>query len=85
MMLNKIALEAARRTLRQLLAADAAFDSWPLPIIEAFLAALPDEDGLVKKLRTEATIAGTQRQGRIAWVLGKAADALEASRTKPDG
>ena len=49
--------------------------------IEAYHAALlGDEDGLVKTLRDQATIADERRRGGMAVLLGKAADALEAAR-----
>lgn len=50
--------------------------------IEAYLAAPPDEDGLVKTLRDEAAIDDLPR----LWpseLLRKAADALETPRAKP--
>ena len=50
--------------------------------IEVYLAALPDEDGLVKVLRDQATIADERRRGGMAVLLGEAADALEAARAR---
>ncbi|KKL95223.1 hypothetical protein LCGC14_1856760 [marine sediment metagenome] len=77
--MNEKALEAAAETLRGALGWYDSRLERARACIEAYHAALPD-DGLVKVLREEATIADDQLRGGMAVLLGKAADALEAAR-----
>ncbi len=82
-MLNKKALEAALAAYTQA-ETETFITGQPFveAIIKAFVAALPDEDGLVRTLRDQATIADERRRGGMAVLLRKAADALEAARVK---
>jgi len=55
-------------------------------IIEAYLAALPDEGGLVERLRQYSEIMGEADDQRLQGMLelmGEAADALEGARATP--
>ena len=76
-MMNEKALNAAAKAICSRVAAKAA--------IEAYLAALPDEDGLVKMARGASKYLAREGHATIPGLLDRLADALEAARAKQGG
>ena len=89
--LNSVALEAALQAYRDYWT-ECGGAGFPIPAIgaaiEAYHAALPDEDGLVKRMRHDAKALRTPSRfdpvvpdnPELARWLDQAADALEAAR-----
>ena len=87
--MNEKALEAATKALKERVGNYAFYHGVTAAqtaqeIIEAYHAALPDEDGLVKELRQEIAEMQTRPPvSSIIWeLLSRAADALEAARVR---
>ena len=86
--MNEKALEAAAETLRGALGWYDSRLERARACIEAYHAALPDEDGLVKRMRHDAKALRTPSRfdpvvpdnPELARWLDQAADALEAAR-----